>query len=188
MTLDGLRYTFNGRGEYTLIETADDQFTLQGRMVLASGVNETTVAATVFSAIAAKENNSDIVQFEVDKSNTLIAIVSGELVVFDILEQDFDKVTVQHLGSNSIEALFASGAYVMVKAENGFISSLRIVLPESFSGQVQGLLGTFNGDTSDDLLPQFGTVPLPPDASIEDIHNKFGVTCKKCLAFHTYKR
>ena len=181
--MDGLRYTFNGRGEYTLIETADDQFTLQGRMVIASGVNETTVTATIFSAIAAKEKNSDTVQFEVDKNNTLIAIVSGELVVFDILEQDFNKVTVQHLGNNSIEALFASGAYMMVKAENGFISSLQVVLPESFSGQVQGLLGTFNGDTSDDLLPQFGTVLLPPDASIEDIHNKFGVTCKKMLCY-----
>ena len=93
-------------------------------------------------------------------------------------EQDFEKVTVQHLGSDTIEALFASGAYVKAKAENGFISSLQVILPESFSGQVQGLLGTFNGDTSDDLLPQFGDKPLLPDSSVEDIHNLFGVTCE----------
>ena len=178
VTLDGLRYTFNGRGEYTLIQTTDNVFTLQGRMTTASGVNETTVDATVFSAIAAKDNNSDTVQFEVDENKTLIATVSGELVIFDIAEQDFEKVTVQHLGSDTIEALFASGAYVKAKAENGFISSLQVILPESFSGQVQGLLGTFNGDTSDDLFPQFGDKPLLPDSSVEDIHNLFGVTCE----------
>ena len=147
-------------------------------MITASGVDETTVDATVFSAIAAKDNNSDTVQFEVDENKTLIATVSGELVIFDIAEQDFEKVTVQHLGSDTIEALFASGVYVKAKAENGFISSLQVILPESFSGQVQGLLGTFNGDTSDDLFPQFGDKPLLPDSSVEDIHNLFGITCE----------
>ena len=178
ITLDGLRYTFNGRGEFTLIETQGDMFTLQGRMTLAKGVNNSAVAATVFSAIVAKDNDSDIVQFEVDENNTLIAIVSGELVVFDLSEQEFEKVTVQHLGKNSIEALFASGAYVVAGAENGFIATLQVILPEAYSGQVQGLLGTYNGDVSDDLLPQFGDRPLPPDSSMEDIHNEFGVTCE----------
>ena len=83
-------YTFNGRGEYTLIETTDN-LTLQGRMILASGINQTTVAATVFSAIAAKDDNSDTVQLEVNENNTLVAIVSGEMIVFDINEQDFIK-------------------------------------------------------------------------------------------------
>ena len=178
VTLDGLRYTFNGRGEYTLIETTGDMFTLQGRMTLANGINDSAVAATVFSALVAKENGSDTVQFEVDENSTLIAIVSSELVVFDLKEQDFEKVTVQQLGDNSIEALFASGAYIVVRAENGFISALQVILPEIFSGQVQGLLGTYNGDTSDDLLPQFGDRSLPPDSSMEDIHNKFGLTCE----------
>jgi hypothetical protein len=145
-------------------------------MTLAKGVNNSAVAATVFSAIAAKDNDSEIVQFEVDENNTLIAIVSGELVVFDLAEQEFEKVTVQHLGKNSIEALFASGAYVVAGAENGFIATLQVILPEAYSGQVQGLLGTYNGDVSDDLLPQFGDRPLPPDSSMEDIHNEFGVT------------
>ena len=78
VTLDGLRYTFNGRGEYTLIQTTNNVFTLQGRMITASGVDETTVDATVFSAIAAKDNNSDTVQFEDDENKTLIATVEDD--------------------------------------------------------------------------------------------------------------
>ena len=182
MTLDGLQYTFNGRGEYTLIETTDSLFTLQGRMIQASGTNGSAVAASVFSAIAGKDHNSDTVQFEIDQHNTLTAIVSGELVVFDISEQEFENVTVTNLGNNSIEALFDSGVYLQAKGENGFISFLQVFLPDKFTNNVNGLLGDFNGNISDDLVPQFGDTPLPPDTSAEDIHKLFGITCE----FSTY--
>ena len=33
MTLDLHKYTFNGKGEFVLIETNDESFTLQGRMI-----------------------------------------------------------------------------------------------------------------------------------------------------------
>jgi hypothetical protein len=176
VTLDGFKYTFNGHGEYTLIETTDSSFTLQGRMIQASGTNGSAVAASVFSAIVGKDSNSDTVQFEIDQHNTLTAIVSGELVVFDISEQEFEKVTVTNLENNSIEALFDSGVYLQAKGENGFISSLQVFLPEKFTNIVNGLLGTFNGNISDDLVPKFGATPLPPDTSAEDVYNKFGIT------------
>ena len=178
MTLDGFKYTFNGRGEYTLIETMEHGLTLQGRMIPASGRNESSVPATVFSAIAAKDNNSDTVQFEIGENGMLTAMVSGELVVFDITEQDFEKVTVKSLGNNSLEALFDSGVYIRAKGENNIISTFQVVLPESYYKDVHGLLGTFNGDKSDDLLPRFGDTPLSLEASTEDIHNQFGITCE----------
>ena len=178
MTLDGLKYTFNGRGEYTLIETTNNLFTLQGRMIQASGTNGSAVAASVFSAIVGRDYNSDTVQFEIDQNSMLTAIVSGGLVVFDITEQEFERVTITHLGNNSIEALFDSGVYLQAKGENGFISFLQVSLPEKFINHTNGLLGNFNGNISDDLVPQFGDSPLPPDATAEDIHNKFGLTCE----------
>jgi len=33
VTLDGHKYTFNGKGEFTLVEILDNHFTLQARMV-----------------------------------------------------------------------------------------------------------------------------------------------------------
>ena len=63
VTLDGLKYTFNGKGEFTLIEMTDGSFTLQGRMVEATGATGSPVQATVFSALVCKQNDSDTVQF-----------------------------------------------------------------------------------------------------------------------------
>ena len=60
-TLDGFGYTFNGLGEYTLIETTHDNFTLQGRTAKARDVNGTETDATVFSAFAARDVDSDTV-------------------------------------------------------------------------------------------------------------------------------
>ena len=36
---------------------------------------------------------------------------------------------------------------------------------------------------SDDLLPKFGDRPLSPETNVEDIHTKFGVTCKCLLQY-----
>ena len=51
VTLDGFKYTFNGKGEFTLIETVDNSFTLQGRMLEATDPDGSLVPATVFTAI-----------------------------------------------------------------------------------------------------------------------------------------
>ena len=54
-TLDEKVYTFNGIGEYTMIDADNGKFTLQARTVLAPG---NLSIATIFSAGAAKEFNT----------------------------------------------------------------------------------------------------------------------------------
>ena len=59
ITLDGYRYTFNGHGEFTLLESLDKLLTVQVRMIEPpiSGNNESNVTlaggGTVITAIAA---------------------------------------------------------------------------------------------------------------------------------------
>ena len=179
VTLDGRKYTFNGRGEFTLIETSDSSITLQGRMVDITSQNGSNPMATVFSAIAARERDSDVVQFQASDNGTIVALVNGEQVDFNVIEQQFKNVTVADLGNNTLSATFSSGAYLEVQQENSILSSLVISLPESYKTvATQGLLGTFNGDTSDDLKPNNGTVPLPLDSTLRDIHYDFGLTCE----------
>jgi len=54
VTLDGFKYTFNGKGEFTLVEHKDELFTLQARMEEVQNLDGLAAQATVFTAIAAK--------------------------------------------------------------------------------------------------------------------------------------
>lgn len=181
-TLDGQQYTFNGKGEFTLIDTNDNSFTLQGRMVAALNQVNTDAAATVFSAFVARQGDSSVVQFQLVTANDgtvdLVALVDGRTIDFNVLKsQDFNNVTVSDVGSNALEASFSSGVFVTVRKENGFISMFGVSLPAAYQGSTRGLMGNYNGDTSDDLLPRGGNVSVPVSASIQEIHEQFGISC-----------
>ena len=178
VTLDGYKYTFNGKGEFTLVEHVDNIFTLQARMVEAENSNGLPVRATVFSAVVAKQHNSDIVEFKRSRRG-LDALVNGIMVDFENLpRQDFNNVTLSNLGNQTLSALFLSGAYVQAKLENGIISVLLVSLPDSFYNATYGLMGVLNNDMTDDLMIRNSSRYLPLNASNEDIHRQFGLSCK----------
>ena len=177
VTLDLHKYTFNGYGEFVLIETMDDSFTLQGRMVEAT--TDIPSTGTIFSALVAKESRSDTAQLQLDPFDGIIALVNGERIDFtDITEQEFNNLTVTDLGNRTIVATFSSGAFLKVQEENGIISLLIVSLPSSYQNKTRGLMGNYNGDKSDDLIPRGATESLSLDSTLQDIHAKFGVTCK----------
>lgn len=181
-TLDGLQYTFNGKGEFTLSETDDGYFMLQGRMVEAIGEGAEPVAATSFSALVAKQRDSDLVQFEVSRRGVDI-LVNGERVdLYELRELYFNNVSVSSQGNDTYGASFSSGVYLQVQESIGILSVLIVSLPNRFCGRTQGLMGNFNGDPSDDLLPRFETTPLPPDSTLMLIHEGFGLTCELMIA------
>ena len=149
ITLDGLKYTFNEKREFTLIETAGERFTLQARMVAATDGSGNAVTATVFSAIVAKQNGSDKVQFGLSRRG-LDALVNGERIdLTDVPRQEFSNVTVADIGNDTFSAQFSGGAYVEVRVENDIISVLLVNLPDSLQGATRGLMENFNGNTSD---------------------------------------
>ena len=93
VTLDGLKYTFNGKGEFTLVETHDNGFTLQGRMQQPQ--NEDNVPGTVFTAIVAHQaragGGGTTVQFEVNGQGDLDVLVDRSIRVnfAELSEQTF---------------------------------------------------------------------------------------------------
>ena len=93
MTLDGHRYTFNGKGEFTLVETPDNSFTLQGRMEQPMDTSNNTVPGTVFTVIVARQIVEDVnrtVEFQVNQLEGLEVLVDGTTVDFsDLSEQNF---------------------------------------------------------------------------------------------------
>ena len=136
--------------------------------------------ATVFSAIVGKEADSDTVQFTLGDENEINTTVNGEPVDFEMLnEESFLNVIVMDKGNGTYAAAFASGAYVEVTSNNGFISLLLVSLPNFFVNQTSGLMGSFNGDIHDDLVPRNDTgQPISINSTLEEIHHQFGLTCK----------
>ena len=49
--------------------------------------------------------------------------------------------------------------------------------PPEFMNKTRGLMGVFNSDPNDDLLPADGGAVLKSNASERDIFSKFGQTC-----------
>ena len=181
VTLDGYKYTFNGKGEFILVETMGEEFILQGRMVetqTSNHSNHTVSSGTVFGAFVAKENDSDTVQIELNQEG-LVALVNGETVDFSmLLSQKFANVTVSDKGNGTLSADFTSGSSIQVTERNGIISDILITVSNEYFNRTRGLLGQFNRDSSDDLRPANTSVPLPLNSSLEVIHYQFGLTCE----------
>ena len=186
VTLDGHRYTFNGRGEFSLICSSDNgSFTLQGRMtdIIAqeeeskSQAQSTAKGATVLTAVVAREVGADTVQFEMNKGH-LQLFVNGQYHQIVAEDMQFRNVRVSSRSPNTLSATFKSGARLEARSTNSLLSSMLVSLPDTYQQSTKGLLGVYNGHPSDDILPRYSEVPLPLNSSLSDIHREFGLTCK----------
>lgn len=163
-----------------MIETTDNSFTLQGRMEPTLDQDGSPTPGTVFTALAARQHTTNTsVQFELQSSGLRVR-VDGKVVEFgDISQVDLGNVTVEDKGNDSIAALFKVGVKMEISVENGIISVMLVTLPKSLKGKTLGLMGTFNDDTTDDLIPKSAMKAIPSDSSVEEIHNLFGITCNQ---------
>ncbi len=185
MTLDGLKYTFNGHGEYVLIETDGNRFSLMARMLAATNSDGNASAATVISAVAAREGDSDVVQLSYSSRRRVDALINGERIRLEEVPQNFELVfngvIINKHDNRTVSVSFSSGTTIQVTEDSGFLSVLTVSLHESYRGLTAGLLGNYNGDPTDDLVARMEMTPISTESSVNDIHEKFGSTCKFSL-------
>lgn len=178
VTLDGYRYTFNGKGEFVLIETDDGSFTLQGRMTEVTTPAGMPSTATVLSALVAKQVDSDTVQFEISRQG-IDVLVNGELVELSVgSEIPAWNAVILRFGELKYGVRFSCGVIIEMKRQMDYLSAVVVSLPESYMNHTMGLLGYFNGNQKDDLLPEPGVDPLPLDSDLLAIHEGFGLFCE----------
>jgi deleted-in-malignant-brain-tumors protein 1 len=176
-TPDGLQYTFNGKGEFTYVETMDGSFVAQCRLEQATGTNGTLVAATLFTAIVAKTNTSDKVQMSLVNGNDIEVLVNDCVIDLSAIRwKQFTGVGLTRTTNGSVVASFTGGYFIEVGAEHDMLSIITMSLPDEARGQTQGLIGNYNCDPSDDLIPKGMSEPIPADSSLEDVHYNFGLT------------
>ena len=183
VSLDGHKFTFNGHGEFILLQSLDSSnLTIQARMIEPEHTNQTGLdfqdeGGTVITAVVAKHTKSDTVQFEL-VDHELVALVNGDKIDFrELEEQEFKNVTLTRKNNRTISAEFNNGVAITVK-EVEVLLEATVTVTDTYYSKTEGLLGSYNADTSDDLLPRFSSIPLSLNASLREIHYEFGLTCK----------
>ncbi|CAF1164060.1 unnamed protein product [Didymodactylos carnosus] len=171
-TLDSFNYTFNGYGEYTLIQTTDLQVQVRLEPV---GAESASNRATAIMAFAIKNANFSTVQFELFPSlNTTEIRVNSRLLDLDqapILPStnnfDNDQLLLTKSNLTIYKITFANNIsfIIHIREQYDFLNILALLPPHL---QYQGLLGNMDMNRTNDLVFPNGTI-LDSDSSEQTI-------------------
>ena len=184
ITLDGKQYTFNGLGEYTLLDALDDEFVIQIQTKQAVDQNGRNLEASVISAIAMKQKNKPTVQAHLHEVLGIEVVIESQSNNDGYNKLHFDYVSIRHFdggqvstGANKFSRVFhfENGVVVIAKAANDILS-FQLSIPKTFYNNTKGLLGVWNGKQEDDFLRPDGTT-VAVDSTDELIYYLFGENC-----------
>ncbi|RDD36690.1 Mucin-like protein [Trichoplax sp. H2] len=162
-TLDGKTYTFNGLGEYTLVNVNNNYLVVQARTARALVNGTQSASATVFTAFSAKQNGSDIIQGTLDlETNNFTILVNStmSLAMTNLsvnVSREYNNVDLSLSRNGSLIVAFSSGVSLEVTPLVGMIN-IAVNIPTVYRGQTRGLLGVWNGKMEDDFTRPDDTV------------------------------
>ncbi|XP_076141116.1 sushi domain-containing protein 2-like, partial [Alosa pseudoharengus] len=178
ITFDGTRYTFNGKGEYSLVISNAKHFVIQGRteqLTDQQSGSGTLVNATKLSSVAMKEGESDVIEVRLDPLKDSLQVLQNQMPL-SFTEQtwmDLKGVFVFSPIPHNVTVMFPSGAGVEMRRREGTMAAT-VLLPKEFTNSTQGLLGKMNNDPKDDLVSSTGETV--PDASSPEQVYSFGAS------------
>uniref|UniRef100_A0A4X2KJ06 Mucin 4, cell surface associated n=1 Tax=Vombatus ursinus TaxID=29139 RepID=A0A4X2KJ06_VOMUR len=165
-TLDGANYTFNGLGDFKLVQAQDgnSSFLLHGR----TGKME-SAQATKFVAFAARYQSklvNNTVYWFLEPNDTIQVQLNKQNVTFtthinfseDMKIYNSSGVLLIQNGS-LISANFDGTVVVSVQALTNILQAV-ISLPEEYQNHTEGLLGVWNNNIFDDFkMPNGSSIP-----------------------------
>ncbi|XP_077353315.1 sushi domain-containing protein 2 isoform X2 [Festucalex cinctus] len=171
ITFDGVRYSFNGKGEYNLLEAPAKRLTIQGRNEPVLNGN-----ATKLSSVVMKEALSDVIEVRLVAADDNLQVLQNQkpLAFNEQSWMDLNGVFVFSPTAANVTVMFPSGAGVEVRLRDGALAAT-VLLPEEFRNATRGLLGNANGVAGDDLLPARGRSPPADGSNAEEVFN-FGAS------------
>uniref|UniRef100_A0A8C3WE67 Sushi domain containing 2 n=1 Tax=Catagonus wagneri TaxID=51154 RepID=A0A8C3WE67_9CETA len=171
VTFDGTNFTFNGRGEYVLLEAGLTDLRVQARAQTRMTPEGSQDRGTGLTAVAVQEGNSDVVEVRL-AGESLQVLLNQEVLSF--AEQswmDLKGMFLSVAAGNKVSVMLSSGAGLEVSLQGPFLS-VAVLLPEKFLASTRGLLGTLNNEPADDFTLRNGQV-LPASASSRELF-RFG--------------
>ena len=190
-------YTFNGKGEFWLVQTTDNSISIQVRLTPTANRTATFISAAAVqfdggAAINAYTENSAIAVEVAGRTFSVADVDNATYVGSDGSVQDIDLMA----GANSVnqlqnvslilekdgEGISISNAMgslsmtVSVQAE-GALSLANDLSRNAFEDMTRGLLGVINGNTTDDFTLPNGTT-IDVNSTEEDIYYNFGLHCE----------
>ncbi|XP_043926724.1 mucin-4-like [Protopterus annectens] len=143
-TLDGKSFTFNGLGDFILVNATDENtsFILEGRTNQTSGDSYTS-----FIDVAAQYTSSTTnkVQFTLGSNNAIQILLNGGNVSFSYspdLQTDFYNGTDLYIKRNdSINITFSGKVSLSLSASFGMINIL-LYIPNDYNNKTKGLFGS----------------------------------------------
>lgn len=196
-SIDGNSFVFSGIGEYWLLKSLQHRLFLQVRFIPFENTR-----LTVVSAIAIRHQNINVqveardgvLNLYVDGrsqnlptshtvyivTNNGIQPLSGLTVAkLDLSNKTYstNKLLIRANDSNTLYITLPSGASLRISLQVSFLH-ITVELSSQYYYSTSGLLGTFNGNASDDYLSPSGHLLVNVmSISEEEIHT-FGLSCE----------
>lgn len=165
-TLDNANFTFNGLGDFLLVQAQDrnSSFLLEGRTAQTG-----TARATNFIAFAAQYHTSSLkspvtVQWFLEPNDTIRVVHNNQTVVFNTSNTEdlpmFNTTGVLLIQNGSqVSANFDGRVTISVIALSDILHASSS-LSEEYRNHTQGLLGVWNDNPEDDFrMPNGSTIP-----------------------------
>jgi hypothetical protein len=199
-SVDNNNFTFNGIGEYLLLDSSSNDLTIQSRLVQFENTS-----ASVMSAIAIEQGD---VQLQVEAKNGALqlyvqgspqtlptgdnvyvvtvngvnSILNNGMDIQSVTSQDLliqpdssNQLSLQIDDSGTLVIITPGGGTVMVSLQMSFLQTT-VILSDDYVEETRGLMGVYNGDPSDDFTLPDGTV-LSSSLTETEVYN-FGLQCK----------
>uniref|UniRef100_A0A914EN25 Sushi domain-containing protein n=1 Tax=Acrobeloides nanus TaxID=290746 RepID=A0A914EN25_9BILA len=173
VTYDGFRYTFNGLGEYWLLKNNPEQpVAFQARTEQVKSSDGISQVSGITAFVMKSENSSKI---QIQQSNIRTADIYIDDVLLDgpfDLDHELDLTGVHIKIAQNLKNFIVSFADGMTFTITPYIRAfgIEVLISSDFKGnKTSGLLGVYNGNSSDDLTLPNGTI-LPINSTAAEIY------------------